>query len=108
MMLQNQAYQEQLAGDDLGQLFSPANIFALIKRRALYFLIPFILVFAIGAVVALAWPAKYLAEGQILVQPQEIPSELVRPTVVSGGKERIQVIEQLSMTRDKRLSIAKK
>jgi len=107
-MLQNQAYQEQPAGDDLGQLFSPANIFALIKRRALYFVIPFILVFAIGAVVALAWPAKYLAEGKILVQSQEIPSDLVRPTVVSLANERIQIIEQRIMTRDNLLAIAKK
>ena len=108
MMLQNQAYQEQLAGDDLGQLFTPAYIFALIKRRALYFLIPFMLVFAIGAVVALAWPAKYLAEGKILVQSQEIPSDLVRPTVVSLANERIQIIEQRIMTRDNLLAIAKK
>ena len=107
-MLQNQAYQEQPAGDDLGQLFSPANIFALIKRRALYFVIPFILVFAIGAVVALAWPAKYLAEGKILVQSQEIPSDLVRPTVISLANERIQIIEQRIMTRDNLLAIAKK
>ena len=107
-MLQNQAYQEQLAGDDLGQILTPAYIFALVKRRALYFLIPFILVFAIGAVVALAWPAKYLAQGKILVQSQEIPADLVRPTVVSLANERIQVIEQRIMTRDNLLAIAKK
>ena len=104
-MLQNQAYQEQLAGDDL---FTPAYIFALIKRRALYFLIPFMLVSAIGAVVALAWPATYRAEGKILVQSQEIPSDLVRPTVVSLANERIQIIEQRVMTRDNLLAIAKK
>src|SRR4029078_10348367 len=108
MMLQNQAYQEQLAGDDLGQLFTPAYIFGLVKRRALYFLIPSILVFAIGAVVALAWPAKYLVEGKILVQSQEIPADLLRPTVVSLANERIQVIEQRIMTRDNLLAIAKK
>ena len=66
------------------------------------------LVFAIGAVVALAWPAKYLAEGKILVQSQEIPSDLVRPTVVSLANERIQIIEQRIMTRDNLLAIAKK
>ena len=108
MMLQNQAYQEQLAGDDLGQTFTPAYIFALIKRRVLHFLIPFILVLAIGSLVALAWPAKYLAEGKILVQSQEIPADLVRPTVVSLANERIQVIEQRIMTRDNLLAIAKK
>src|SRR4029078_6792640 len=105
MMLQNQAYQEQLVGDDL---FTPAHIFAIIKRRALYFLIPFMLVSAIGAVVALAWPATYRAEDKILVQSQEIPSDLVRPTVVSLANERIQTIEQRVMTRDNLLAIANK
>ena len=66
------------------------------------------LVFAIGAVVALAWPAKYLAEGKILVQSQEIPSDLVRPTVVCLAKERIQTNEQRNNKRDKLLAIAKK
>ena len=103
-MLQNQAYQEQPAGDDLGQLFSPANIFALIKRRALYFLIPFILVGAIGAVVALAWPAKYLAEGKILVQSQEIPSDLVRPTVVSLAEWAPTLAEKLLLRKPERRS----
>jgi uncharacterized protein involved in exopolysaccharide biosynthesis len=107
-MLQSQAYQEQPAGDDLGQLFHAGNYFCAYKAQSIIFFIPFMLVFAIGAVVALAWPAKYLAEGKILVQSQEIPSDLVRPTVVSLANERIQIIEQRVMTRDNLLAIAKK
>ena len=58
--------------------------------------------------VALLWPATYLSEGKILVQSQQIPTELVRPTVTSAAQERIQVIEQRTMTRDNLVAIADK
>ena len=106
-MLQNQAYQEQI-GEDLGQGFTPAYIYEIIKRRALYFILPFLAVLAIGSLITLAWPGRYISEGKILVQSQEIPSELVRPTVTSLANERIQVIEQRIMTRDNLMTIAKK
>ena len=57
---------------------------------------------------ALLWPPTYLSEGQILVQSQQIPSELVRPTVTSAAQERIQVIQQRTMTRDNLIAIADK
>jgi len=107
-MLQNQAYQEQLSGEDVGGLFTPARIYEIVKRRSLYFLIPFLTVLAVGSVVTLAWPAKYLAEGKILISSQEIPKDLVRPTVVSLATERVQVIGQRILTRDNLLTIAKK
>src|SRR5207248_410889 len=47
-------------------------------------------------------------EGRILVQSQQIPSELVRPTVTSAAQERIQVIQQRTMTRDNLIAIADK
>ena len=53
-------------------------------------------------------PATYLSEGKILVQSQQIPTELVRPTVTSAAQERIQVIEQRTMTRDNLVAIADK
>ena len=54
------------------------------------------------------WPATYFSEGKILVQSQQIPTELVRPTVTSAAQERIQVIEQRTMTRDNLLAIVDK
>src|SRR6185437_4259725 len=70
--------------------------------------IPFVAVLAIGSVITMVWPAKYVAQGTILVQSQEIPSDLVRPTIAALANDRIQVIEQRVMTRDNLLSIAKK
>ena len=54
------------------------------------------------------WPARYVAQGTILVQSQEIPSDLVRPTIAALANDRIQIIEQRVMTRDNLLAIAKK
>jgi len=48
--------------------------------------IPFVLVASAGIAVALIWPATYLAEGKILVQSQQIPTELVRPTVTNAAQ----------------------
>jgi len=86
----------------------PSYYWQLIKRRALYFVIPFILVLPVGLAVAVLLPATYLSEGKILVQSQQIPTELVRPTVTSAAQERIQVIEQRTMTRENLLAMIDK
>src|SRR5262245_21548434 len=53
-------------------------------------------------------PAVYIAEGKLLVESQQIPTELVRPTITASAKERIQVIEQRIMTRENLLSLVDK
>src|SRR5262245_15938844 len=93
---------------DQAQFLSPAYLWELVKRRALFFILPFLLVLGIGTLITLGWPAIYLAEGKILISSQEIPKDLVRPTVTSLANERIQIIEQRIMTRDNMLAIAKK
>jgi uncharacterized protein involved in exopolysaccharide biosynthesis len=93
---------------DQSHLLRPAFYWALIKRRALYFVIPFILVLPAGLAAAALWPATYSSEGKILVQSQQIPTELVRATVTSAAQERIQVIEQRTMTRENLLAIIDK
>src|SRR5450631_3058896 len=99
------SYQEE-AGQ--GYFLQPSFYWQLIKRRALYFVIPFILVLGSGLAVAVLLPATYVSEGKILVQSQQIPTELVRPTVTSAAQERIQVIEQRTMTRENLLAIIDK
>ena len=107
-MLQQQTYQEHVSNEDSGQIFDLGYIFEILKRRAFYFVIPFILILVIGTLITIAWPARYLAVGKILVSSQEIPLELVRPTVATLANERMQVIEQRIMTRDNLLSLATK
>lgn len=93
---------------DFSHLMRPAYYIGVLKRRWIYFLVPFVLVLVAGTVVTYSWPATYYSEGKILVQSQQIPAELVRPTVTSAAQERIQVIEQRTMTRDNLIAIADK
>src|SRR5579859_3270504 len=89
-------------------LFQPAFYWQLIKRRWFWFLIPFCFVAFSGIAAALVWPSTFLAQGKILVQSQQIPTELVRPTVTNAAQERIQVIEQRTMTRENLLAMVEK
>jgi len=107
-MLQRQMFQESHAEEEFRQPLTPAYFYEILKRRALYFFIPLLLIFTIGSLVTAVWPAKYVSQGTILVQSQEIPSDLVRPTIAALANDRIQVIEQRIMTRDNLLGIAKK
>ena len=107
-MLQRQPFHELHPDEDTGQTRTPWYFYEILKRRAFYFVIPFLLILAAGSLSALMWPAKYLSQGTILVSSQQIPTDLVRPTVATMANERIQVIEQRIMTRDNLLALAKK
>jgi uncharacterized protein involved in exopolysaccharide biosynthesis len=107
-MLQKLDSEPEFQDTDLGYLLQPAYYLGLLKRRWPYFLVPFSSVLLVGAAVTYLWPATYFSEGKILVQSQQIPTELVRPTVTSAAQERIQVIEQRTTTRDNLLAIVDK
>jgi uncharacterized protein involved in exopolysaccharide biosynthesis len=57
---------------------------------------------------ALFWPASYSATGTILIEQQELPSDLVHPTITSYADQRIQVISQRVMTTDNLLRIVER
>ena len=80
----------------------------ILKRRFLYLIVPFCIVFIVGFAITMGLKPVYLSEGKILVESQQIPTELVRPTITATAKERIQVIEQRVMTRDNLLAIVDK
>ena len=107
-MLQNDPSHRQAAyeGDDLG--LDPSYYYGILKKRIFYILVPFVLVLVAGSAAAMLWPPTYLSEGKILVESQQIPVDLVKPTVTTASKERIQVIEQRVMTRDNLLAILDK
>jgi uncharacterized protein involved in exopolysaccharide biosynthesis len=109
-MLQKLDFEEDFRDveQDRSHLLRPSFYWALFKRRWAYFVIPFVLISSVGVGAAYLWPAAYLSEGKILVQSQQIPSELVRSTVTSAAQERIQVIQQRTLTRDNLIAIADK
>src|SRR5262245_11277035 len=86
----------------------PFHYYGIVKKRIFYILIPFVLISAGGSAAAMLWPPTYLSEGKILVESQQIPTDLVRPTVTATAQERIQVIQQRVMTRENLLAIMDK
>jgi uncharacterized protein involved in exopolysaccharide biosynthesis len=105
-MLDSSHLQAPFEIDDQG--LDPFHYYEILKNRKFYGLIPFIGIFAIGFAVAMLWPPTFLSEGKILVQSQQIPVDLVRPTVTATASERLATIEQRVMTRDNLLKIVDK
>ena len=77
-------------------------------RRKFQIIIPFIIVLAIAVVTVFQIPRVYQSTGTILVESQQIPTELVQSTVTSFAGERIQVLTQRIMSRQQLLEIVEK
>ena len=107
-MLDRSNLQEAFEIDDSSQGLDPLHFLGILKKRIFYALIPFLCVFAIGWAAAMLWPPTFLSEGKVLVVSQQIPVDLVKPTVTATAAERISTIEQRVMTRDNLLKIVDK
>src|SRR5882724_7113036 len=75
-----------------GQLLRPSFYWSFVARRWYYIAVPWILISLAGFAIAVILPSTYLSEGKMIVQPQQVSTELVRPTVTSAAQDRIQVI----------------
>ena len=105
-MLDNSRTQNPMDVEE--QSLDPLHYLGVLRKRKFYGLIPFVGVFAIGFAVAMVWPPTFLSEGKILIESQQIPVDLVRPTVTATAAERIATIQQRVMTRDNLLKIVDK
>src|SRR5512139_4259594 len=71
----------------------------IVWRRTWYILIPLVVIFAGAACYAYFCPKEYRATTLILVTPQKVPEEFVRPTVTSKIEDRLASIGQEIMSR---------
>jgi uncharacterized protein involved in exopolysaccharide biosynthesis len=92
----------------MGDEFALEDALIILQRRFLFFLLPVLLIAPLGIVAVMLLPAKYTAQGTILVESQQIPSELVRSTINTYAQERISTIRQRVMTRERLLEVADK
>ncbi|WDI32106.1 hypothetical protein PUV54_02735 [Hyphococcus flavus] len=90
----------------MGDEFTLEDVLIILQRRFLYFLIPALLIAPIGVITVMLLPAKYSAQGTILVESQQIPTDFVRSTINAYAQERIQTIRQRVMTRNRLLEVA--
>jgi uncharacterized protein involved in exopolysaccharide biosynthesis len=84
------------------------DYFKVIKRRTKFLVIPFVVISILSIVLSVVLPPVYRSTATILIEEQEIPSDLVRSTVTSFADQRIQVISQRIMTRPNLMEIIKK
>jgi len=78
------------------------------RRRLRPMLIATVAGLLTAAVAALLWPPTYRSTATILIEQQELPSDLVRSTVTSFADERVQVISQRVMTTETLLGIIRR
>ena len=80
----------------------------IIRRHRYWAVIPAIILIALSGLVSYLLPATYKSEGLILIESQEIPSDLIRSTVTSYADQRIEVIKQRIMTTTKVMALVEK
>lgn len=90
----------------MGDEFSIEDALIILQRRFLAFLLPVLALAPLGVVTVMLLPAKYTAQGTILVESQQIPSDFVRSTINAYAQERITTIRQRVMTRNRLLEVA--
>jgi len=77
------------------------------RRRASIFLVAGVLFF-VTLVGAMVWPSTYQSKATILIEGQEVPTELIRSTITSFATQRIEVISQRVMSRPNLMQIVEK
>jgi uncharacterized protein involved in exopolysaccharide biosynthesis len=87
---------------------SLADLIEIVRRRARVIGITFAVAFIATCVLAMAWPPTFRSTGTILIEQQEIPTDLVRSTVSSYADERVQMISQRVMTTQNLLDIIRR
>jgi len=78
------------------------------RRRRTTILSVAAVIFTISVIAALVWPPVYRSVATILIEEQEVPSDLIRSTITSYATQRIQTINQRVMTRANLMQIIEK
>jgi polysaccharide biosynthesis transport protein len=79
---------------------------AILRRRKLQLIIPFILILAASVALAYTLPPVFRSEATILIQRQEVPEDLVTSTVTGYVQEQIESLKQQILTPDNLWDIA--
>lgn len=77
----------------------------IIRRQKILFLVTFVAIFLLSAIIAFILPPVYRSQSTILIEEQKIPEEFVKTTITSYVEERLQVITQQILSRPRLLEI---
>src|SRR5215467_927069 len=75
------------------------DLWQMVRRRRRSITVTSVTIFALGVAIAMLWPAVYRSMATILIEEQEIPSDIVRSAITSYADQRIETIKQQIMTR---------
>lgn len=106
--LQDYGFQPSALPDDSGQGLDLSSIIGIVKRRYLYFFIPFLPVAVAGFVIIKHLPPAYRAQGEILVESPAIPTDLVHPTITELPDQRFAVIKDRIMAENNLVAMMNK
>ncbi|MCU0838981.1 MAG: Wzz/FepE/Etk N-terminal domain-containing protein [Rhodospirillales bacterium] len=81
---------------------------SMIRRRKWLIIVPFLVLFAISAGLALLLPPVYRSTATILIEEPDVPRELVTSTITGFADQRVQVIKQRVMATQNLLEIIRK
>ncbi|MGE3557561.1 MAG: GumC family protein [Nitrospira sp.] len=76
-----------------------AEYVAVFRRRRKLIIFSGIGLLSVSLAIAFLWPPTYNSTAMILIEEQEIPSDLVRSTITSYADQRIETIKQQVMSR---------
>ncbi len=71
----------------------------MVGRRRSVIVVVVSVIAAVGLATAFLWPPVYRSKATILIEEQEIPTDLVRSTITSYADQRIETIKQQVMSR---------
>jgi uncharacterized protein involved in exopolysaccharide biosynthesis len=80
--------------------FSLGDLWAVLRRRIWWLVIPSVSGFTIALAAALLWPPAYQAAAIVMIEPQTLPDDLVASTIVSNAEKRFGQIRLTILARD--------
>jgi len=88
--------------------FNTQYIMDVLRRRLWYVVLPFFIVSLAAVVYCIKAPKIYKSSTLVLIQPQEVPTDYVRPIVRTDARSRLNILSEQVMSRPNLEGLIKK
>src|SRR5687768_2876401 len=82
-----------------GKKYAPEDYLEILWRRKWLLVVPTVIAAAAAFMYARSLPDRYRAETKVLIVPQRVPQNYVRPTVTLDLEERLATIREQILSR---------